>query len=55
MQGNLSEFVKVRPEAAAYYKLEAATQTFKLPEPGFLEGVKTKSKAILKMSKVGFT
>jgi elongation factor 3 len=54
-KGNLSEFVKVRPEAAAYYKLEAATQTFKLPEPGFLEGVKTKSKAILKMSKVGFT
>ena len=27
---------------------------FKFPEPGFLEGVKTKDKAILKMIKMGF-
>ena len=55
MQGNLSEFVKRVPEAQAYYNLEAASTKFAFPEPGFLEGIKTKDKAILKMAKVGFT
>mmetsp|Transcript_2433 Transcript_2433/g.3685 ORF Transcript_2433/g.3685 Transcript_2433/m.3685 type:complete len:1030 (-) Transcript_2433:2210-5299(-) len=53
-KGNLSEFVKAKPEAKAYYELEASTLTFKLPEPGYLEGVKTKDKAILKMDKVSY-
>lgn len=52
-KGNLSEFVKAKPEAKAYYELTASTLTFKLPEPGYLEGVKTKDKAILKADKVG--
>eukprot|EP00798_Chlamydomonas_sp_ICE-L_P021666 gene21666-28683_t len=52
--GNLSEFVKVKPEAKSYYELSATTIGFQFPEPGFLEGVKTKDKAILKMMKVGF-
>ena len=54
-RGNLSEFVKARPEAKAYYELASETLTFTLPEPGFLEGVKSKGKAILKMSNVYFT
>ncbi len=33
-KGNLSEFVKAKPEAKAYYELTASTLTFKLPEPG---------------------
>lgn len=55
MQGNLSEFVKKKPEARSYYEL-ASTQglTFVLPEPGFLEGVKTKDRPILKMYNVAF-
>jgi len=53
-RGNLSEFVKVKPEARSYYELDAATIKFTFPEPGFLEGVKTKDKGILKMSRVGF-
>lgn len=48
-QGNLSEFVKQKPEAQSYYELDASPLTFKLPEPGFLEGVKSKDRAILKM------
>lgn len=55
VQGNLSEFVKRVPEAQAYYNLEAASTKFAFPEPGFLEGIKTKDKAILKMARVGFT
>ena len=43
------------PEAASYYNLEAAQSKFRFPEPGFLEGIKTKDKAILKMARVEFT
>ena len=53
-KGNLSEFVKQVPEAKSYYELEAAAVKFIFPEPGFLEGVKNKDKAILKMDKVDF-
>jgi elongation factor 3 len=53
-RGNLSEFVKQYPAAKTYYELSNANVAFKFPEPGFLEGVKTKDKAILKMIKVGF-
>eukprot|EP00128_Syssomonas_multiformis_P003090 Colp12_sorted_trinity150504_noHs@15451 len=54
-KGNLSEFVKKVPEAKSYYELEATSTKFTFPEPGFLDGVKSKDKAILKMSKVCFT
>ncbi|KAJ3300311.1 translational elongation factor EF-1 alpha [Borealophlyctis nickersoniae] len=54
-KGNLSKFVEVRPEARAYYELAATETKFKFPEPGFLEGIKSKDKAILKMGKVNFT
>mmetsp|Transcript_15299 Transcript_15299/g.26489 ORF Transcript_15299/g.26489 Transcript_15299/m.26489 type:complete len:1035 (+) Transcript_15299:185-3289(+) len=53
-KGNLSEFVKQKPEARSYYQLSESPISFKFPEPGYLEGVKTKDKAILKMVKVGF-
>lgn len=38
-----------------YYDLKEASIKFTLPEPGFLEGVKSKDRAILKMHSVGFT
>ncbi|KAI8149488.1 P-loop containing nucleoside triphosphate hydrolase protein [Fennellomyces sp. T-0311] len=53
-KGNLSEFVKKVPRAQSYYSLDAAQMTFKFPEPGYLEGVKTKERAILKMKDVDF-
>ncbi|KPF45338.1 hypothetical protein IP76_08595 [Rhizobium sp. AAP43] len=52
--GNLSKFVEQRPEAAAYYNLADATTKWVLPEPGFLEGVTSKDRAILKMRGVNF-
>lgn len=52
--GNLSKFVEQRPEAAAYYNLAHATAKWVLPEPGFLEGVTSKDRAILKMRGVSF-
>ncbi|KAI8065512.1 P-loop containing nucleoside triphosphate hydrolase protein [Gongronella butleri] len=53
-RGNLSEFVKKVPRAASYYSLEATQIAFRFPEPGFLEGIKTKERAILKMKNVDF-
>ncbi|KAL4452291.1 hypothetical protein ABPG75_007953 [Micractinium tetrahymenae] len=52
--GNLSKFVEQRPEAAAYYNLADASTKWVLPEPGFLEGVTSKDRAILKMRGVNF-
>ena len=52
--GNLSEFVKLVPEAAAYYKLESDNIAFSFPDPGMLEGVTSRTKALIKMSDVSF-
>ncbi|KAI8644144.1 armadillo-type protein [Parasitella parasitica] len=52
--GNLSEFVKKVPRAASYYSLEVSQISFNFPEPGLLEGIKTKERAILKMKNVDF-
>ncbi|KAK9695006.1 translational elongation factor EF-1 alpha [Basidiobolus ranarum] len=54
-KGNLSQFVIQVPEAKSYYELASATHKFKLPTPGILDGVKSKGKAILKMTNIGFT
>ncbi|KAJ5953369.1 Elongation factor 3 [Penicillium verhagenii] len=53
-RGSLSEFVKRVPSARSYYELSASDMEFKFPEPGFLEGVKTKSKAIIRVSNMSF-
>lgn len=53
-KGNLSEFVKKCPSAQSYYELGASEVEFRFPEPGFLEGVKTKQKAIVKVSNMTF-
>ena len=53
-RGNLGEFVKKVPSARSYYELSASEMEFKFPEPGFLEGVKTKAKAIVRVTNMGF-
>lgn len=53
-RGTLSEFVKRVPSARSYYELGASEMEFKFPEPGFLEGVKTKAKAILRATDMSF-
>jgi elongation factor 3 len=55
-KGNLDEYVKVNPKARAYFTLKANKETkFKFPNPGPIEGVKSKGKALMKISKVTFT
>ena len=53
-KGNLTEFVKKVPSARSYYELGASEMEFKFPEPGFLEGVKTKAKAIVRVNNMSF-
>ena len=54
-KGNLSEFVKVRPEGKAYYTLSATTVQFHFPSPGLLAGVKSLTRSIIKMTDVTYT
>ncbi|PRT56009.1 Elongation factor 3 [Wickerhamiella sorbophila] len=53
-KGNLTEFVKKYPPGRSYFELGASEVEFRFPEPGFLEGVKTKQKAIVKVSNMTF-
>ncbi|CUS12761.1 unnamed protein product [Tuber aestivum] len=53
-RGNLKAFTEKVPSARSYYELGASEINFKFPEPGYLEGVKTKAKAIVRVSKMNF-
>lgn len=54
-KGNLAAFVKIRPEAKAYYTLSASNVQFKFPPPGILTGVKSMTRAIIRMTNVSYT
>ncbi|KAF9181582.1 hypothetical protein BGZ50_005399 [Haplosporangium sp. Z 11] len=54
-KGNLSEFVKIKPEAKSYYTLAATSVKFEFPKPSFLVGVKSNTKAIMKMTHCTYT
>merc|ERR1711972_955035 len=50
----LTQFVEKYPEKKAYFELSNETMKFTFPEPGPMEGVKSRSKVILRMSNVTF-
>ncbi|KAJ2897953.1 hypothetical protein MKZ38_004282 [Zalerion maritima] len=54
-RGNLAAFVDVRPEAKSYYTLSSSNVQFKFPPPGILSGVKSQTRAIIRMTNVSFT
>lgn len=54
-KGNLAEFVKVKPEAKSYYTLSNTNAQWKFPPPGILTGVKSNTRAILRMTNCTFT
>ncbi|KAG9053036.1 hypothetical protein FS842_008881 [Serendipita sp. 407] len=53
--GNLSNFVEIHPEAKSYYTLAATSVKFAFPPPGSLMGVRSNTRAILKMTNCTFT
>merc|ERR1712038_949019 len=54
-KGNLDEFVKIKPSARSYFSLKASKMKFRFPQPGPIEGVKSKGKALMKMGDCTFT
>merc|ERR1712003_597991 len=54
-KGNLDEYVKTHPAARAYFSFSESKMKFKFPQPGPIEGVRSKGKALMKMSKCTFT
>lgn len=54
-RGNVSEFVKQKPEAVYYFQTESnEVLAFNIPDPGPLEGVKSLTKSILSMKNCSF-
>ncbi|KAE8360437.1 P-loop containing nucleoside triphosphate hydrolase protein [Aspergillus caelatus] len=54
-KGNLAAFVKQKPEAKSYYTLSASAVQFKFPPPGILSGIKSQTRAILRMTNCSYT
>merc|ERR1712216_812190 len=50
----LTEFVEKYPEKKAYFELSNEVMKFTFPMPGPMEGVKSRSKTVLKMTNVTF-
>merc|ERR1719388_625376 len=54
-KGNcLTQFVEKYPEKKAYFELSNEVMKFTFPEPGQMEGVKSRSKIVLRMTNVTF-
>ncbi|KZT50855.1 hypothetical protein CALCODRAFT_504239 [Calocera cornea HHB12733] len=53
-KGNLAAFVEKHPEAKSYYTLAATSIKFAFPAPGSLMGVRSNTRAILKLSHCTF-
>lgn len=49
-QGNLAKFVEKNPAGKSYYTLSASVIKFTFPPPGSLMGVRSQTRAILKMT-----
>lgn len=54
-KGNLTDFIEANPEAEAYFNIKKSVLKFHFPKPGYIEGVKSKSKALMKMSHCYYT
>lgn len=54
-KGNLSDFVKAKPEGKAYYTLTDSNVKMAFPPPGILTGVKSNTRSVAKMTNVTFT
>merc|ERR1712241_328729 len=50
----LTQFVEKYPEKKSYFELSNEVMKFTFPEPGAMEGVKSRSKVVLRMNNVTF-
>jgi len=54
-KGNLDELVKIKPSLRSFFVMSESKLKFKFPQPGPIEGVKSKGKALMKMNKCTYT
>ena len=54
-KGNLSSYVEKHPDAMSFFSFKASKSKMSFPQPGFLEGVKSKGKPLMKMANCEFT
>lgn len=54
-RGNLDNFIASNPDARAYFSLKESKLKFTFPQPGPIEGVKSRSKALMKIGHGFFT
>jgi len=54
-RGNLNRFIELNPDARAYFSIKESKLKFTFPQPGAIEGVKSRSKALMKMAHCDFT
>jgi elongation factor 3 len=55
-KGNLDNFMEKNPsEAKGFFALKESKLKFKFPQPGAIDGVKSRSKALMKLQKCDFT
>ncbi|KAG5440066.1 hypothetical protein PCK2_000578 [Pneumocystis canis] len=52
--GNMAKFISMVPSARSYQDIATSELEFTFPEPGYLEGVKTKQRAICRMKDIEF-
>jgi len=54
-KGNLENFMAKNPEANAFFSLKTSKLKFNFPQPGPIDGVKSRSKALMKLQNCDFT
>ena len=53
-KGNLSAFVEIKPEGKSYYTLSDSNVKMTFPPAGILQGVKSRTRAVARMSDITF-
>lgn len=54
-KGNLDSFIELNPDAKSYFNIKSSKLKFHFPQPGPIEGIKSRSKALMKMAHCYFT
>jgi elongation factor 3 len=54
-RGNLNKFIEANPDARSYFSIKESKLSFTFPQPGPIEGIKSKSKALMKLGHCDFT
>ena len=55
-RGNLTQYVEKNPKAKSFFELKSSTGfVMRFPQPGFIEGVKSKGKQLMKMAGCTYT